>query len=102
MLMAAIDTNMRVHKALSMGVAPDVAATPATHTITKCPPSSRIFHGRQNILDQMYQFVKQNLENQPIYLLYGLGGAGKTQIALKFIKEFSLHILHRHEYYGNN
>ncbi|KAJ6549317.1 hypothetical protein DFH09DRAFT_620363 [Mycena vulgaris] len=87
-LMAAVDTNMQVHKALSMGVAPDVAATPATHTITKCPPPSRIFHGRQNILDKMHQFFKQDLEDQHIYLLYGLGGAGKTQIALKFIKEF--------------
>ncbi|KAJ6564965.1 hypothetical protein DFH09DRAFT_473958 [Mycena vulgaris] len=91
MLMAAIDTNMQVYKALSMGIAPNVAATPTPQTITKCPPPSRIFHGRNNILDKMYQFFKQDLDEQHIYLLYGLGGAGKTQIALKFIEEFSSH-----------
>ncbi|KAJ6547746.1 hypothetical protein DFH09DRAFT_926774, partial [Mycena vulgaris] len=58
-------------------------------TITKCPPPSRIFHGRRNILDKMHQFFIQDLKNQHIFLLYGLGGAGKTQIALKFIEEFS-------------
>ncbi|KAJ6532141.1 hypothetical protein DFH09DRAFT_1284726 [Mycena vulgaris] len=86
-LMAAMDTNMQVHKALSMGVPPDVAATPVTQMITKCPPPSRIFHGRQNILYKIHQFFKPDLEEQHIYLLYGLGGAGKTQIALKFIEE---------------
>ncbi|KAJ6488928.1 P-loop containing nucleoside triphosphate hydrolase protein, partial [Mycena sanguinolenta] len=29
----------------------------------------------------------QDIQEQKIYVLYGLGGAGKTQIALKFIKE---------------
>ncbi|KAJ6547766.1 hypothetical protein DFH09DRAFT_1087520 [Mycena vulgaris] len=32
-----------------------------------------------------------DLKNQHIFLLYGLGGAGKTQIALKFIEEFCSH-----------
>jgi GTPase SAR1 family protein len=37
----------------------------------------------------MHQFFKQDLGKQHIYVLYGLGGAGKTQIALKFIEESS-------------
>ncbi|KAJ6549247.1 hypothetical protein DFH09DRAFT_1169386, partial [Mycena vulgaris] len=74
-LMAAMDTNMQFRH-LSFPL--DVAATPATQTITK-----------QNILDKMHQFFKQDLDKQHIFLLYGLGGAGKTQIALKFIKEVS-------------
>ncbi|KAJ6547802.1 hypothetical protein DFH09DRAFT_634414 [Mycena vulgaris] len=84
-LMAAIDTNLQVHKGLSTGRQP----APATQTITKCPPPSRIFHGRQNILDKMHQFFAQDFNNQHIFLLYGLGGAGKTQISLKFIEESS-------------
>ncbi|KAJ6533755.1 P-loop containing nucleoside triphosphate hydrolase protein, partial [Mycena vulgaris] len=36
-------------------------------------------------------FFRQDLEKQHIFLLHGLGGAGKTQIALKFIEEFSSH-----------
>ncbi|KAJ6521301.1 hypothetical protein DFH09DRAFT_223244 [Mycena vulgaris] len=84
-----IDLNMQAHKGFSTGRLPDSSATSATQTITKCPPPSRIFHGRQNILDKMHQFFTQDLNNQHIFLLYGLGGAGKTQISLKFIEESS-------------
>ncbi|KAJ6547736.1 P-loop containing nucleoside triphosphate hydrolase protein [Mycena vulgaris] len=80
---------MQAHKGFSTGRPPDLSATPATQSITKCPPPSRIFHGRQNILDKMHQFFTQDLNNQHIFLLYGLGGAGKTQISLKFIEESS-------------
>ncbi|KAJ6543526.1 P-loop containing nucleoside triphosphate hydrolase protein [Mycena vulgaris] len=90
-LTAAIDTNLQVYKAFSTGRLPDSSAAIVTQTITKCPPPSRIFHGRQNILDKMYQFFEQDLDKQHIYLLHGLGGAGKTQIALKFIEELSAH-----------
>ncbi|KAJ6503146.1 hypothetical protein DFH09DRAFT_1289496 [Mycena vulgaris] len=90
-LMAAIDTNLQVHKAFSTGRLPDLSTAPAIQTITKCPPPSRIFHGRQNILDKMHQFFEQDLGKQHIYLLHGLGGAGKTQIGLKFIEELSAH-----------
>ncbi|KAJ6548012.1 hypothetical protein DFH09DRAFT_1281725 [Mycena vulgaris] len=88
-LMAAIDTNLQVHKAFSTGRLPDLSTAPATQTITKCPPPSRIFHGRQNILDKMHKFFEQDLNKQHIYLLHGLGGAGKTQVGLKFIEELS-------------
>ncbi|KAJ6545990.1 hypothetical protein DFH09DRAFT_652564 [Mycena vulgaris] len=91
MLMAAIDTNLQVHKGFSTGRLPDVSATPATQTVTRCPPPSRIFHGRQNILDKMHHFFKQDLDKQHIFLLHGLGGAGKTQISLKFIEGCSAH-----------
>ncbi|KAJ7704675.1 hypothetical protein B0H16DRAFT_710753 [Mycena metata] len=53
-----------------------------------CPPPSRIFCGRQDILDKMHHFFSDT-GGQHIYVLYGLGGAGKTQIALKFIEESS-------------
>ncbi|KAJ6484270.1 P-loop containing nucleoside triphosphate hydrolase protein [Mycena vulgaris] len=88
-LMAAIDTNLQVHRAFSAGRLPDLSAAPVIRTITKCPPPSRIFHGRQNILDKMHQFFEQDSGKQHIYLLHGLGGAGKTQIGLKFIEELS-------------
>ncbi|KAJ6483199.1 hypothetical protein C8R45DRAFT_871061 [Mycena sanguinolenta] len=35
----------------------------------------------------MHQFFAQDIQKQKIYVLYGLGGAGKTQIALKFIQD---------------
>ncbi|KAJ7713105.1 hypothetical protein B0H16DRAFT_1341776 [Mycena metata] len=37
----------------------------------------------------MHQFFDTDSGNQHIYVLYGLGGAGKTQIALKFIEQSS-------------
>ncbi|KAF7336352.1 FabD/lysophospholipase-like protein [Mycena venus] len=54
-------------------------------TINNCPLPSRIFHGRQNILDKMHGYFTQKGAHQHIFLLHGVGGAGKTQIALKFI-----------------
>ncbi|KAJ7106967.1 P-loop containing nucleoside triphosphate hydrolase protein [Mycena epipterygia] len=41
----------------------------------------------------MHQYFLQPTGKQHIYLLHGLGGAGKTQIALKFIEESSSQIL---------
>ncbi|KAF7328577.1 FabD/lysophospholipase-like protein [Mycena venus] len=56
---------------------------------SNCPPPSRIFHGRQNILDKMHKYFSQNQMQQCIFLLYGVGGAGKTQIARMFIQASS-------------
>ena len=52
-----------------------------------CPPASRMFHGRQDILGNMQHFFSQDLGKQRVYVLYGLGGVGKTQTALKFIEQ---------------
>jgi Holliday junction resolvasome RuvABC ATP-dependent DNA helicase subunit len=55
--------------------------------INNCPASSRTFHGQRIILEKMHQYFTQGSSNQHIFLLHGLGGAGKTQIGLKFIEE---------------
>ncbi|KAJ7101080.1 FabD lysophospholipase-like protein [Mycena epipterygia] len=55
--------------------------------VNNCSPPSRIFQGRQTILHQMHTFFTQTVGKQIIFVLHGLGGAGKTQIALKFIQE---------------
>jgi hypothetical protein len=59
----------------------------ASQVVNQCPPPSRIFQGRQDILDKMNEFFTADKGKQNIYVLHGLGGAGKTQIALKFIKD---------------
>ncbi|KAF8195187.1 P-loop containing nucleoside triphosphate hydrolase protein [Mycena galopus ATCC 62051] len=61
----------------------------ASQIANHCAPPSRIFQGRRDILDKMHHFFKSNNGIQNIYVLHGLGGAGKTQIALKFIQESS-------------
>ncbi|KAJ7099158.1 P-loop containing nucleoside triphosphate hydrolase protein [Mycena epipterygia] len=68
-------------------ISADVPVVQVPQQINNCPPPSRIFHGRQIILQQIHQYFVQTTGKQDIFLLHGLGGAGKTQIALKFIAE---------------
>jgi hypothetical protein len=104
-LLAAIDTNFQVHKinaTLATVISPsnilisivllhsdlglsDITVVQAARQMNNCPPPSRIFQGRQTILDKMNRFFAQDIGKQQIYVLHGLGGAGKTQIALRFI-----------------
>ncbi|KAJ7446952.1 P-loop containing nucleoside triphosphate hydrolase protein [Mycena latifolia] len=91
LVMATIDTNLQVHKGFAAAKQLNPLGIQIMQSRTRCPPPSRIFHGRQQILDKMHEFFEQDLSQQHIFLLHGLGGAGKTQIALKFIQESSSH-----------
>ncbi|KAF7289250.1 hypothetical protein MIND_01386500 [Mycena indigotica] len=51
-----------------------------------CPPPSKFFTGREDILAQLQAcFGSNSKEGCHVVLLHGLGGTGKTEIALKFI-----------------
>jgi Holliday junction resolvasome RuvABC ATP-dependent DNA helicase subunit len=55
------------------------------------PPLVKGFVGRKDILDKMsYTHFEDtsHCETQKVTVLTGLGGSGKTQIALKFAAEF--------------
>ncbi|KAJ7806675.1 hypothetical protein B0H13DRAFT_2485296 [Mycena leptocephala] len=69
---------------------PSISADQTARKTNNCPLPSRIFHGRQAILDKIHEFFNHNIGKQHIYVLHGLGGAGKTQIALRFINDSSL------------
>ncbi|KAJ7121190.1 hypothetical protein C8R44DRAFT_853418 [Mycena epipterygia] len=101
MLMATMDTNFQVQKVLTV-ISPgiilfymvecsissnsaDVPVVQVPQQVNNCLPPSKIFHGRQIILQKMHQYFTQTTGKQNIFLLHGLGGAGKTQIELKFI-----------------
>jgi hypothetical protein len=108
-LLAVIDTNFQVHKinaTLATVISPsnilisivllhpdleisDITVVQAARQMNTCPPPSRIFQGRQTILDKMNWFFAQDIGKQHIYVLHGLGGAGKTQIGLKFVNNSS-------------
>ncbi|KAJ7711367.1 hypothetical protein B0H16DRAFT_600879 [Mycena metata] len=88
-LTAIVETNFKVDEIHAIVTAPSFAVVKAAQNINNCPPPSRIFQGRQAILDKMHQFFNTDSGEQHIYVLYGLGGAGKTQIALKFIEQSS-------------
>jgi Cdc6-like AAA superfamily ATPase len=44
------------------------------------------FTGREDILAQMRDCFFNGSRKRNVFVLYGLGGAGKTQIALKFVE----------------
>jgi len=52
-----------------------------------CPPPVLSFIGRKDILDKMRSYFDTDCASQRIFVLHGLGGAGKSQLAFKFIEE---------------
>ncbi|KAG9073987.1 hypothetical protein FS749_014503, partial [Ceratobasidium sp. UAMH 11750] len=54
--------------------------------IQPCPPPSPNFTGRVNVLGKMHEYFTKPSDMQHSFVLYGLGGSGKTQIARMFIK----------------
>ena len=54
-------------------------------------PASPFFTGRQDILKELENYfcpedLSTEISERKIFLLYGLGGAGKTQTALRFMQ----------------
>ncbi|KAF8598126.1 hypothetical protein BDV93DRAFT_353241 [Ceratobasidium sp. AG-I] len=54
--------------------------------IGHCPPPSRTFTGREDVLERMRSyFFDASPTERRLFVLCGLGGAGKTQLALRFV-----------------
>ncbi|KAJ7711879.1 P-loop containing nucleoside triphosphate hydrolase protein [Mycena metata] len=70
-------------------ISPNPSAVQVPQHTNNCPPASRIFQGREEVLAKIQGYFAQDIRKQGIYVLHGLGGAGKTQIALKFIQDSS-------------
>ncbi|KAJ7763489.1 P-loop containing nucleoside triphosphate hydrolase protein [Mycena metata] len=80
----------KIEATLHAMISPNPLAVQVPLNTNNCPPATRIFQGREKILVKMKEFLESNTTQQHIYVLHGLGGAGKTQIALKFIQD-SIH-----------
>ena len=52
-----------------------------------CPLPVASFTGRDEILKKMHQYFNSEGEFQHVFVLYGLGGSGKSQLAFKFLEE---------------
>ncbi|KAJ3834882.1 P-loop containing nucleoside triphosphate hydrolase protein [Lentinula raphanica] len=91
------------------GPNPDIPQPPSAYSkgMTQCPTSVPTFTGRKEALETLKKFFleEETISSHPggfededesnsqqgsmkIFLLYGLGGAGKTQLALEFKKRF--------------
>ncbi|KAJ7105265.1 P-loop containing nucleoside triphosphate hydrolase protein, partial [Mycena epipterygia] len=51
-----------------------------------CPMATFRFTGHQDILEKMKEYFNMDVGRCHIFFLYGLGGAGKSQIAFKFVE----------------
>ncbi|KAG8693431.1 hypothetical protein FRC09_010517 [Ceratobasidium sp. 395] len=92
--MAEVDEKLiRALKAFSTGsgavltsrLSGNIASTEDVQLLKECPPPSPAFTGREDILAQMHDSIFGDLSKRHVFVLYGLGGAGKTQLALRFV-----------------
>jgi hypothetical protein len=59
-------------------------------TINHCPPVTPLFKGRRRILERLSAYFcarDSGVRRRREFLLHGMGGSGKSQIALKFAEE---------------
>jgi len=70
-------------------VAPKPLATSIPHLKKRklCPFPVLTFIGRKDILDQMSKYFASNCGSRHIFVLHGLGGSGKSQLAYKFLED---------------
>jgi predicted alpha/beta-fold hydrolase len=54
---------------------------------TICPLPVKTFTGRKEILDKMCQYFNSGHNSQHVFVLHGLGGSGKSQLAFKFLDD---------------
>jgi predicted alpha/beta-fold hydrolase len=52
-----------------------------------CPLPVKSFTGRKEILDKMHQYFHSDHKSQYVFVLHGLGGSGKSQLAFKFLDD---------------
>jgi len=52
-----------------------------------CPLPVKSFIGRKEILDKMSQYLNSDHKSQHVFVLHGLGGSGKSQLAFKFLDD---------------
>ncbi|EUC66976.1 nephrocystin-3 protein [Rhizoctonia solani AG-3 Rhs1AP] len=78
---ALVKAEVSVPATLLSGIIP---ATEAVKTFRDCPLPSPAFVGQKDALTQMENSFWDGVEGRHVFVLYGLGGGGKTQLALKF------------------
>ena len=61
-----------------------------------CPLPVKSFTGRKDILDKMCKYFDSDHKSQHVFVLHGRGGAGKSQLAFKFLEDSQAN--HRYEF----
>jgi hypothetical protein len=55
--------------------------------LPRCPKPSPVFTGREDVLDQMRTYFFELKREMHVFVLYGLGGTGKSDLAFYFLYE---------------
>ncbi|QRW06378.1 patatin-like phospholipase protein [Ceratobasidium sp. AG-Ba] len=53
----------------------------------ECPAPTPVFTGRQDMIKQITACISKGDTQRCVFVLYGLGGSGKTQLALKTVQQ---------------
>ena len=64
-----------------------------------CPLPVKSFMGQKEILDKMCKYFDSGEKGQHVFVLHGLGGSGKSQLAFKFLEDSKTD--HRYDFFKN-
>ncbi|KAH8834493.1 hypothetical protein DL96DRAFT_495528 [Flagelloscypha sp. PMI_526] len=81
-----VDLVRRPGHTLAKMISGEVSSAPKLVGPKACPPPTQYFTGRQNQLEQLDGHFNSGIDECHVAVLYGMGGSGKTQIGLEFIR----------------
>ncbi|KAJ7432736.1 hypothetical protein FB451DRAFT_370906 [Mycena latifolia] len=81
------DAKLKLTSAVQVILNPVVTVSDSPAYLKVCPAPSVHFTGRENILQKMSEYFHMSIGQQHVFLLHGLGGSGKSQIAFKFVEQ---------------
>ncbi|QRV95842.1 kinesin light chain [Ceratobasidium sp. AG-Ba] len=56
------------------------------NSVKLCPTPTPVFTGREDTISQIVECISHGDKRRCVFVLYGLGGSGKTQLALKTVE----------------
>lgn len=62
---------------------------PEVILLKQCPAPTPVFTGRENEIAQVEACIREGDRQRCVFVLHGMGGAGKTQIALRTVERTS-------------
>ncbi|KAH8797806.1 hypothetical protein DL96DRAFT_898061 [Flagelloscypha sp. PMI_526] len=81
-----VDLVSRPGRTLAKMISGEVSSAPKLIGPRACPPPTQYFTGRQDQLEQLDGHFNSGIDECHVAVLYGMGGSGKTQIGLEFIR----------------
>ncbi|KAH8797789.1 hypothetical protein DL96DRAFT_1824929 [Flagelloscypha sp. PMI_526] len=81
-----VDLVCRPWRILAKMISGEVSSMPKLPGPRACPPLTQYFTGRQRQLGQLEGHLNSGSDGCRVAVLYGMGGSGKTQVGLEFIR----------------